>query len=327
MHPYIAEIFSMAIAMGVKKQFFMRKLNSKKMLLNKNFACTLEQQRGKMLMWLKKKTIGHVLWKQFPTHAAEVCAETCFENETLEVSNLFDIIKHGKNETKIFASVRNFVQAGNSVDEVCDDDGMHMSLLQAACLSRRTKTVLFLLKAGANVDLCDDNNETAIFYILRDSNKETEKRQQDTERHVQMMEMMWQHNANFKHQNSTGETVLHLLSVNTDCNMQAKKEILRIIKKCNDVELLKDMNETDALKKAVMNNMQEMIRLFISAYPLTYSIEYVMEILQTMTRENKRQNHIENTIKTLCTIDMNMMKCFCNFIVNTRAVQNNDAIS
>jgi hypothetical protein len=234
------------------------------------------------------------------------------------VSNLFNEIKCGKNETKIFVAVRTFVQEGNDVDKVCDDDGMHMSLLQAACLFRRTKTVLFLLKTGANVDLCDDKNETAIFYILRDSNTELEKRHKDTERQVQMMEMMWRHNANFKHQNFIGESVLHLLSVNTDCTLQTKKEILRIIKRCKDVEFLKDINDVDAIKMAVQKNLQDMIRMFISAYPLTFSVEYVVQVLQTMTQENKRQKNIEDTIKTLCSIDMNMMKCFCNFVMRSR---------
>jgi len=318
MHSQLSDIFALALSMGVKEDFFVRKLSSKKVLKNRHFSCTLEQQRSKMLMWLKKKTNGHVLWKQFSSNTNDCSVAMSGAYDGREVLNLFHEIQHGKNETKIFVAVRNFVAKGNNVDEVFDNGDTEMSLLQAACFFRRTKTVAWLLKAGASVNLCDGKHETALFYIMNNSNAETEKRQQDTERQIQMMEMMSLHHADFQHQNQNGETILHLVATSTECTIQQKQTMIRIIKTHKNVELLEDMSCSNALETAVMKNLQGVVRVLLHEYKDTYSTEYVMQMLHNMKRGENSQKQIEETIKTLCSIDMTMIKSFCTFVMKKK---------
>ena len=318
MNPHFSDIFSLALSMGVKEDFFLRKLSSKKVLKIRHFSCTLEQQRSKMLMWLKKKTNGHVLWKPYSKSTNELGVPMCAVHDGCEVSNLFHEIHHGKNESKIFLAVRNFVKKGNNVDEVFVEGEQDMSLLQAACFFRRTKTVAWLLKAGANVNLCDSKFETALFYIMNNSSAQTEDRQKDSERQIQMLEMMSLQNANFQHQNQNGETILHLVATSTECNTQEKQRMIRIIKTHKNVELLKDTSHSNALETAVKKNLQGVVRILMDEYKHTYSVEYVMQILQNMTRGKNSQKQIEDTIKTVCSIDMSMMKSFCSFVMKTK---------
>jgi len=314
LHSHLSDIFSFALSMGVKEDFFLRKLSSKKVLRNRHFSCTVEQQRSKMLMWLKKKTNGHVLWKQFPSSIYE-CMTHDSVHDGCEVSDIFNEIQHGKNESNIFVAVRNYVQRGNNVDQVFFNGETDMSLLQAACFFRRTKTVGWLLKAGAGVNLCDSKHETALFYIMKNSNTKTENRQQDPGRQIRMMKMMSLHCANFQHQNLNGETILHLVANSTECNVQEKRMMVRIIKTQKDVELLENTSNSNALKTAVMNNLQGVVRMLMDEYKDTYSVEYVMQMLHNMTRVNDSQKRIEETIKTLCLADVTMMKNFCSFFM------------
>jgi len=304
--------------MGVKEDFFVRKLSSKKVLKNRHFSCTLEQQRSKMMMWLKKKTNGHVLWKQFSNNTNDCDVPMSATYDGCEISNLFHEIQHGKNESKIFVAVRNFVNMGNNVNEVFQNGEAEMSLLQAACCSRRTKTVAWLLKAGASVNLCDRNHETALFYIMHNSNSETGKIQKGSERQIQMMEMMSLHHADFQHQNQNGETILHLVATSTECNIQEKQKMVRIIKTHKNVELLKNTSQCNALETVVMKNLQGVVKILLNEYKDTYSVEYVMQILQNMKQEENLQKQIEDTIKTLCSIDMTMIKSFCSFVMKKK---------
>jgi len=84
------------------------------------------------------------------------------------------------------------------------------------------------------------------------------------------------------------------------------------------VELLENTSNSNALKTAVMNNLQGVVRMLMDEYKHTYSVEYVMQMLQNMTRENNAQKQIEDTIKTLCLMDVTMMKGFCSFVMKTK---------
>jgi len=94
--------------------------------------------------------------------------------------------------------------------------------------------------------------------------------------------------------------------------------MIRIIKTHKNVELLKDTSHSNALETAVKKNLQGVVRILMDEYKHTYSVEYVMQILQNMTRGKNSQKQIEDTIKTVCSIDMSMMKSFCSFVMKTK---------